>query len=159
MWVVLFTMIFVFIMFHTLFGAVGDGVKFVNKNIKKERIKSRLFELLESVNLVNENGELKDEEVICRVGNASRDIQLLLTKDMKIHVIDASHAENNVNNLNLHSIDNLNDILSLKVRNSTLLIITEDRSFTIDGIADIAELERFQLLINRYMNKENEGSN
>lgn len=158
MWVVLFTMIFVFIMFRTLFGAVGDGVKFVNKNIKIDRIRTKGIELLDSVGLVK-NQVIDSDKINCMLKNRTGEIRLFLTKDMKIHVLNGEGADQDVENIQIFSIDNLNDILSLKVRNNTLLIITEDRSFTIDGIADIAELERFQLLINRYMNKENEGSN
>lgn len=160
MWVVIFTMIFVFLIFRTLCGTIGSGVKYVDKTIKEDKFKSRLFELLSSVNLLDENGAIDADKINCRLENAPRDIQLLLTKDMKIHVIDGSHAENNINNLELYTIDDLNDILSLKVKNdNTLLIITEKMSFTLEGIREIAELERFQLLINKYMNKENEGSN
>lgn len=157
MWVVIFTMIIVFLIFRTLFGAIGDGVKYVNKTIKEDKFKSRLFEIFDSIGLITD-GKVDNEKIKCEFTDRTGYMQLILTKDMKIHMLDIS--KENKCDIDIYSIDNLNDILSLKVKNdNTLLIITEKMSFTLENIRDIAELERFQLLINKYMNKENEGSN
>lgn len=159
MFIVIFTMIIVFLIFRTLCGTIGSGVKYVDRTIKIDRIKSRGIELMDSVGLIN-NQAIDFDKINCTLKNKTGEIRLYLTKDFKIYVLDATGSDKDINRMQIFTIDNLSDILSLKVKNdNTLLIITEKMSFTLEGIRDIAELERFQLLINKYMNKENEGSN
>lgn len=159
MFIVIFTMIIVFLIFRTLCGTIGSGVKYVDRTIKIDRLKSRIIELLDSVGLIT-NQTIDFDKINCTLENKTREIQLYLTKDMKIHILNGVGADKDIDRMRIFTIDDLNDILSLKVKNdNTLLIITEKMSFTLEGIRDIAELERFQLLINKYMNKENEGSN
>ena len=159
MFIMIFTMIIVFLIFRALCGAVGSGVKYVDRTVRIDKFGVKMIELLDSVDLTID-GRMDFDKVYCKFLDGEECKQLILTKDMKIHLLDTTGALEDADKMKILTIDNLNDILSLKVVNdNTLLIITEKISITFEKVKDIAELERFQLLINKYMNKENEGNN